>query len=280
MSKKELFTDELLTGMQDGLRKYASAETPKLSRAAECLHSALEILEEQGLHARADEVLKLLQKLAKGPIKTANPKVHSLKQLMDAGVSQRDLRDFARGEPRAVAKLNLVLRRLGMSEHEIVKFLGHGHMMSEEKAHETLNPNQPGSTLEFESMGPATSGTMPVGDVEPQILEFKSIAAPKKPGRPGRVNDPHVKGLTSKKEIENLKNHGTVFNMADDNCAVDISLPIETDNLGVSDADINDLMQEASFDAEDDLLNWDVQDDALEVSDSGDVVEDWEGERD
>jgi phosphotransferase system HPr-like phosphotransfer protein len=123
---KKSFEDELISGMQDELRKNASAEMPKLSRAADCLHSALEILEQQGLHARADEVLQLLEKLAKGTKVVKTAKVHSLQQLMEAGVSQRDLMNFGRGDPRAVAKLNLVLRRLGMSDHDIVKFLGPG----------------------------------------------------------------------------------------------------------------------------------------------------------
>lgn len=272
--KKELFENEMASGMQQELRKQASAETPKLVRAAECLHAALEILEEQGLHSRANEVLELLEKLAQTPVvKAAAPKVHSLQQLMEAGVSQRDLRDFARGEPRAVAKLNLVLRRLGMAEHEIAKFLGHGHVMSEEQAHKVLNPNEPGSTLEFESVGPATSGTMPKEDADPGFLEFKSLAAPKKAPRPGKINDRHTKGLTPEKEVENLKHHGTPFNMADDNCAVDVAMPVD-------DIDFSDFMNELDLNTdEDSLLNMEVAD-SLEVADSDGIIEDFEDERD
>lgn len=274
--KKEFFDDELVTGMQQQMRKQASAETPKLARAAECLHAALEILEEHGLHARADQVLQLLQKLSKG-VKTAAPKVHSLQQLMDAGVSQRDLRDFARGEPRSIAKLNLVLRRLGMAEHEIAKFLGHGNVMSEEAAHKALNPNESGSTLEFESMAPQTSGTMPVGEEQPEFLEFKSIA--KKAKRPG--SDPATKGWTPEKGVKNLKEFGTPLNVfrADD-CAVDVSLPIDQNLLDTSDNDFAQLMQDASWEADDDeLLNKEILDDSLEVFDAN-TVEDFEDEKD
>jgi hypothetical protein len=280
--KKELFENEMATGMQQGLRKYASSEeTPKLARAAECLHAALEILEEQGLTARAEEVLQLLQKLAEAPVvKAAAPKVHSMKQLMEAGVSQRDLMNFAKGEPRAVAKLNLVLRRLGMSEHEIAKFLGHGHVMSEEQAHKVLNPNESGSTLEFESVAPQTSGVMPVEKARPELLQFQSIAAPKKAKHPGRT-DPATKGWTPAKGVKNLKEFGTPLNVyMSDDCAVDAALPIDKNVLDTSSADFEAFMQEASFDADDDeLFNMEVSD-SLEVSDSDKVIEDFEDERD
>lgn len=265
---KRSFEDELISGMQDQLRKYAEAETPKLSRAAECLHSALELLEQQGLYARADEVLQLLQKLAKGTKVVKTAKIESLQQIMDAGVSQRDLMGFARGEPRAIAKLNLVLRRLGMAEHEIAKFLGHDKVMSEEKAHKVLNPNEAGSMLEFESLRPPPPAAKEEG---PGFLEFKSMAQKKN-------NDPVTKGWTPEKGVKNLKEYGMPMKpmSADDNCAVDVSMPLEADVLGASDMDIAALIQDANFD--DDLLNADVTD-SLEVSEA-DAIEDFEGERD
>jgi hypothetical protein len=287
--KTELFENEMASAMQQELRKQASSEeTPKLVRAAECLHAALEILEEQGLHARADEVLQLLQKLAQTPVvKAAAPKVHSMPQLMEAGVTQRDLMNFAKGEPRAVAKLNLVLRRLGMSEHEIAKFLGHGHVMSEEQAHKILNPNEAGSMLEFESMAPQTSGVMPAEKERPELLEFKSIAKKaKRPARPDHLGrsktDPATKGWTPEKGVKNLKEYGTPLNvyLADDDCAVDTSLPIDKNLLDTSSADFEAFMEEASFDAADDeLFNMEVSD-SLEVTDSDKVIEDFEDERD
>lgn len=280
--KKELFENELVSGMQQEMRKYASAGTPKLARAAECLHAALEILEEQGLKARADEVLQLLEKLSKGPVvKTA--KIHSLKQLMEHGVSQRDLMNFAKGDPRATAKLNLVLRKMGLAEHEIAKFLGHDHVMSEEQAHKVLNPNEPGTTLEFESMGPQQSGTVPVGDAHPEFLEFKSMAAPKKHKTPGGPNkDPVTKNWTPSKGVKALKEYGIpMAPMKADDCVVQPDMPLDMNLLDTSKADFESLMQEATFDADDDqLLNMEVPDDALEVSDSDNVIEDFEDERD
>lgn len=38
----------------------------------------------------------------------------------------------------------------------------------------------------------------------------------RKPKNPTKISDRHTKKLTSKKMLENLKGHGTVFNMADD----------------------------------------------------------------
>lgn len=277
---KSLFENELMSGMQQELRKQASSEKqPELVKAAECLHAALEIFEQHGMHARADQVLQLLEKLGRGTVKTAEPKVHSLQQLMEAGVSQRDLRDFARGEPRAVAKLNLVLRRLGMSEHEISKFLGPGHVMSEEQAHKVINPNEAGSMLEFESMSPRQPGATPAEEAEPEFLEFKSLAAPKKGKGPGRPNkDPVTKGWTPEKGVKALKEYGMPMKpmSADDNCAVDVSMPLES-----HDADFANLMGEFDLNSDaDDLLDVEVADDSLEVSDSDGIIEDFEDEKD
>lgn len=44
----------------------------------------------------------------------------------------------------------------------------------------------------------------------------------KKPKDPRKVSDRHTKGLTSEKAIKNLKQHGTMFNMADVGYADDL----------------------------------------------------------
>jgi hypothetical protein len=276
---KKVFEDELISGMQSELRKQASADRqPKLARAAECLHAALEILEQQGLQARADEVLQLLEKLARGTKVVKTAKIHSLQQLMEAGVSQRDIHEFARGNPRAVAKLNMTLRRLGMSDHEISKFLGPNHLMSEEQARKALNPNEPGSMLEFQSLSP--KAPEPSGVEE--ALEFKSLAQKKsKLPKPDR----HTKGLTPEKEVENLKHHGTPFNMADDACAVDVPPPVNRDNLRAEDMEpgFEDLLHAATFDidaSDDELMGMDIKEDTLEVFDADTQLEDFEDERD
>ncbi len=59
-----------------------------------------------------------------------------------------------------------------------------------------------------------------------QILNVLSKIAkkgrPKRPKDPRTVSDRHTKGLTSEQAIKNLKNHGTMFNMADVSNADDI----------------------------------------------------------
>lgn len=270
---KEFLNDELVAGMQQELVKQASAEQPNLVKAAECLHAALEIFEEQGLQARADQVLQLLEKIGQDAILMEKiAKIHSLKQLMEAGVTQRDLKEFARGNPVAAAKLNLVLRKLGLSEHEIAKFLGPSKVMPEDAARKALSPNEPGSILEFKSLAPKT-------ELPPEeSLEFKSLAfkkKPKNPGRPDKIKDPATKGLTPAKELENLKQHGHPLNMtmADDACAIDVpgkgnALPGFEDLLSASDID----------DSDDELMAMEIADD-LEVFDKEIPLEDFEDEK-
>lgn len=282
---KEFLDDELILGMSQELVKQASDEQPNLVKAAECLHAALEILEEQGLHSRADQVLQLLEKIAKqntAPIKK-EAKIHSLQQLMEAGITQRDLKEFARGNPMATAKLNLVLRKLGVSDHEMAKFLGPGKVMSEEAARKAISPNEPGSLLEFKSLAPEAVPAPEGGEA----LEFMSLAVkkkPKNPGRPDKIKDWHTKGLTPEKELANLKHHGTPFNMANDgNCAVDVPPPIKNLTKEDMEADFADLLNSSTFDidaSDDELMGMEIKEDSLEVSENDLPLEDFEDERD
>src|SRR5579885_1337413 len=143
MIKKSLFEKELEAGMQQELRKIASSETPDLVKAAECVHAAIEILEEAGLTSRADELLTVLEKIAVSsktkPVMEMAP--FNPKMLMEAGVTQRDLIAFNKGEPPAVAKVNLALHNLGYPEHAIKNLLGHRYM-SKKDAADYLDPNR------------------------------------------------------------------------------------------------------------------------------------------
>lgn len=64
MIKKSVFENDLITGMQQELRKQASGEQPDLIKAGECLHAALEILEDAGLQTHADQLLMAMKKIA------------------------------------------------------------------------------------------------------------------------------------------------------------------------------------------------------------------------
>lgn len=312
---KSLFEDELMSGMESQLRKQAAADKPAaLSKAAECLHAALEIFEEHGMTARADQVLKLLQKLAQtNDARTDVMKMPTPKALMEAGLTQRDMHEFAKGSPIAKAKFNLVLRGLGFSDHHIGNIIGKTNVMSEDDAKQIIDPNRsfskiydfmkdptapvdpmnpqpgeeiairslpntrPGDTISFQSSAPKS---------EPgkgEALEFKSLAQKKR----SNLKDRHTGGLTSEKMTRNLKDHGHPMNLADD-CAVDLPPPISKQNFKDSDIepDFMELFQSPSFDmdaSDDELWGMDIKEDSLEVSE-GDLgvgeMHDFEDERD
>jgi hypothetical protein len=230
---KNVFEDELISGMQKELRKQASAEEPNLVKAAECLHAALEIFEEAGMQSKADQVLQVLEKIADGQVYVKQAvQITSLDQLMQAGVTTRDLKEFARGSEVATAKLNLVLRALDQSDHDITKLMGPGNLMSEEKAKKLLNTNNAGSILDFQkspSQAPGPDGSDQFSSLAQDVLDAKKHKTP---------SDKHTKGLTPDKEIENLKHHGTVFNMADDGAADLLDADVKEDTLEVFDKDI------------------------------------------
>lgn len=239
---KKSFEDELMKGMQQELVKQASGgTTPDLSKAAECLHAALEIFEEQGLNVRADQLLGVLSKIAQTRKTRPVEKLPSMQSLMHAGLTQRDLHEFSRGNPVAKAKFNLVLRTMGMSEHEIGRLIGPTNVMSEEKAKEIINPN----SFQMSSLLHGPSESAPEAGPEAEALEFKSIA---------QKADPATKGLTSEKQVKNLKEYGIPLNVN------------SADDIGPSDV----------YSAEDELMSLDIKEDSLEVFDDEDAQSDWE----
>lgn len=230
---KKMFEDELISGMQQELRKQASANPPNLVKAAECLHAALEIFESAGLEDKADQVLQVLEGISKQAVHAKAEKVPGPEELMAAGITQRDMQELSKGNKGAVAKFNIVLRQMGISEHAIGQLIGPTNVMSEEDAQKMISPN-----LAFSKMWELQSQSQ-------DVMQAKH----KTPSRPDKIHDPHTKGLTSDKQVENLKNHGTVFNMADDGAA------------------------------DDELMNMEVKDDTLEVFDKDVPLADFEDER-
>jgi hypothetical protein len=231
----------------------------------------------------------------------------SIHKLMEAGLTQRDMHEFAKGNPIAKAKFNLVLRHLGYSDHQIGKFIGPTNVMSEADAKQVMDPNRsfgkiydwmknpakpidpnnpqpgedisikslpmtgPGDTLRFESLKPKPSKPGP-GD---EALEFKSIAQKKR----SALTDHHTKSLTPEEEVENLKHHGTPFNMAD------VPLPFDRNNVKDTDIDPDfaELLNSPTFDfdaSDDELMGMEIKEDTLEVSENEVPMEDFEDERD
>ena len=61
---KSLFDDEIANEMARLLNKQASEEEVDLVKAGEYLHSAMDILEQQGFQKNAEDVLNILYKIA------------------------------------------------------------------------------------------------------------------------------------------------------------------------------------------------------------------------
>jgi len=286
MINKNLFEDEIIDGMRVELRKQASDDKqPELATAAECLHAALEILEGSGLQSRADDVLRLLQKIAQSNKLKPVEKLPSINHLMQAGLTQRDMQELGKGNPVAKAKFNLALRGMNMAEHQIGRLIGPGNVMSEKDAKSIIDPNRSFGKIWDWMKDPKEPTQEEVG----KPLEFQSLS-PKKELAPGSslqfnslARDRHTKGLTPKKEVENLKNHGTPFNMADDNFSFD--LPSRKKTLSKDDMDVEfaDILDAPSFDidaSDDEIMGIDDKSDSLEVFDKDVPLSDFEEERD
>jgi hypothetical protein len=211
MIKKSVFENDLIVGMQRELRAHDEKQgMENLVKAAEYLHATVEIFEEAGLTAKADQVLKILAKIAAQHHKKAAPpsftqagEMPSIEDWAAQGVTVKDMRDFTKN-PIAKAKLNNALRQMGYTDSQMAKLLGHHNVLNMKETDELLDPERsfgkmwdwmqnPHKPTEGETINPG------------QDITFKSIA-----------DDKHISGLTSEKMLENLKNHGMVFNMADD----------------------------------------------------------------
>lgn len=80
MIKKSVFENDLIFGMQRELQSYIKKEAmANLGKAGNYLQAALEICEEAGLTAQADQILSILQKIAEGDQQDAKGKPHKSK---------------------------------------------------------------------------------------------------------------------------------------------------------------------------------------------------------
>jgi hypothetical protein len=266
MVKKPVF--DLSAGMQHELRKLASGNDPAdLVKAGECLHAALEILEDEGLDKHANRVLGLLHKIAAGAKTRPVQKLPTLQVLKQNGMTDKDLQNFGAGQTHAKVKMNSILRRMGMTDAEIANFVGHHNLMTAEDITRYVrlldmikNPTKPmeGETFTMQSLpeAPEQVEDLPEGEE----LTFKSMGA--RPSRPDKIADPHIKGLTPERMIANLKNHGTEFNMAD---TLDPDIAEAFDAQTIDDLEMTDI------------LDADITEDVLQVSEM-EPLEDFEDE--
>jgi hypothetical protein len=263
MIKKSVFEDDLIAGMQRELRSHDQKEGFKnLDKAVDYLNSAVQILEEAGMNAKADKVLRILGKIALGAGHDTKVKeMPSMKSLMEKGVTMEDLKGVGKGDAFSKARVNTAFRRLGYTDKEIGHLIGHHNLMHEKEAADILSHDrsfgkikewmkdptmavdplkpQPGETISFTSL-PSEKKSLPPGE----DLVFKSIAEVNSLGK--QVHDRHTKGLTPEKMLSNLKNHGTEFNMADDGLADDLlNADIDHDPLEVSEEDLEKTFEDA-----------------------------------
>lgn len=275
MIKKSVFENDLVAGMQAELRKQASGQTPDLVKAGECLHAALEILEEAGLQRTADQVLEIMRKIAISNKTRPVQKMPSMQNLRQLGFTDEDMRLFGQGHTHSKMKLNHLLRTMGLSDLEIASFLGNHNLVPADEVSKYTkmldmikNPLKPLSKevseevpeeISMESLPDSSEdvGELPSGD----SIEFKSMAA-RRSGRPDKVSKRHIKSPTIRQEIKNYQRYGMPSLNADDGnwsddfdseiaAALGVSHP---DQLSLDDLGDADVPQPESF--EDDWKIW------------------------
>jgi hypothetical protein len=230
MIKKSLFAEELALGMQQKLANTdEDIRINSLVQAIDFLHNAMEILDDIGLSKKADKILGVIVKIATQV--SALPSIDAIQWVLARyDLTTNDLKVLE--QPTTVdnryikAKVTQALRTLGFSDDVLINFFGKkiSPLLSPELAkhylrtHKTLEEMirvpepkeesirfEPGSEIEFRSLEKSPKEI----DIEsnPEI-EFKSLAQ-------NKLNDKAIKGLTVDKMIENLLDHGTVFNLID-----------------------------------------------------------------
>lgn len=236
MIKKSIFENEIISGMEKELvHKQIKQGMKDLSKAADYLHSAMDIFEDIGMSKKADQVLNVLEKIA-----SSNPvlerkviKMPTLEQLMDKGLSRYDLSNFQNND-FSRAKFNKVLYEMGFTPHQIASYLGNDQFMTLEEVNEVMDKEK--SSFKIDKMIDDSLKN------DPNTIEFNSLASKEhhKPKNPTRVSDRHTKGLTPDKMTKNLLHHGTVFNLADDNSVEDLlNADFDDSSLEVLDNDID-----------------------------------------
>jgi hypothetical protein len=233
MIKKSVFEDDLINGMQRELRSYEQKQGfENLDKAADYLNSAIQILEEAGMTAKADQILMVLSKIA-ARNKNYVRQMPALNILMEKGVTKKDLIGAGKGNALSKARVNTALRSLGYTDKEIGEFIGHYNLMHEQEAETLLDPERSFGKIEKWLEDPYLASDRP--EVRPgEELRFESIAENMHDSLGKPVNDRHIRGLTPEKMTKNFEEHGSMFNLADDGAADDL-LDADIDNLEVLD---------------------------------------------
>jgi hypothetical protein len=244
MINKSVFENDLVSGMLKELNANDQSKSlEKLGCAVDYLYSAMDILEDAGMTAKADEVLNILEKIAQVKHKNVE-QMPSINALLENGVKNKDLEDFFKNKETVVARSRIctAYRKMGYTDKEIIKFVGKDRFVDEDTAAEWLKPETQSktdtiaewiekSTPKYSPEDPGTGEQLKPGFPIKSLLDENKVSDPS-----------HTKGLTSDKMVNNLKNHGTVFNLADDGSA---------DTLLSDDVDMGHELLEVEEDEED-----------------------------
>ncbi len=187
MIKKSVFEEELILGMQREMQSHEKkAGMNSLVKAADYLNSAVEIFEEAGMTAKADQVLRILGKIALAGQDSRVRAMPSFQKLMEAGVTHNDLKNT--NDPTSRARVNTAMRVLGYTDREIKHFLG-DKFMSETDAHDILDPERPYGGISDWFKDPLNPiGPGDVVDKKPEI-SFQSLVEPEAPKPGGQFFD-------------------------------------------------------------------------------------------
>lgn len=226
MIKKSLFEEELIHGMQRELQSHEKKQgMASLVQAAEYLHSAAEIFEEAGMTEKADQVIRILGRIVLADKKKKEEEDSSKADDNDIHHKSKHEKDFYE-------------KMMEWIKNPATPVDPKNPQPGEEIVLTPVPPAlRPGSEIKMQSL--MEPKELPKGD----DLVFQSIAQelglvddndakgkPRKPKNPTNVSDRHTKGLTPEKMVENLKHHGTEFNMADDQ-NVDVAQPKSFDDF-------------------------------------------------
>jgi hypothetical protein len=214
MINKSVFENDLIAGMQRNLAsKTQESAMNKLAKAVEFLNSAAEILDNANLTAQADRILAVLEKIAVGKV-DLTPMIHALKAAGIDVMSPGYLESLTKNSAKR-ARFNLALYNAGFIYDDIRSFVGDRIAMSPDDKHlemwtSVLDTNK-SPVKKHERFVPETIKDF---DHHIDVEEVSDINDAKKHKT---LKDPHSHKLTIQKMIANLKNRGTMFNMADDN---------------------------------------------------------------
>lgn len=240
---KSVFESELAAEMHKGLIKKAnSSSADDLSQAVDHLNSAIGIFEEAGMTAQADRLLNLLEKIAAiqlPNLDNARKYLESTLPLSYPRLTDEEIKEKINSimSPESIGR-NLALfidalRSVGTAEHVIKNFVGDKKYMNAANTAREISEDITGKLsrmINEELVGQP-------GDIFTIRPLNRNAASKKKPKNPLKVSDRHTKKLTSDKMVKNLKHHGTMFNMSDDNDAQDL---LNNDILDVTMSDDTD----------------------------------------